>query len=180
MKRFLTSMIVALIATIALSSTIATNLNSCNFSNNPSGSEDLNKIIELIKSNYKNPNSSKLYNANPGEKVYKFEEKENVAFQGRACWKTNVQILVFVDDDMGVMDYMKIDLIDQYGGYGRNVYKKGPESKEMKFILVNDVIYKWTKEDYSDLEEFLIYDGENDLLKSKDNKKIYKAEINRY
>lgn len=179
MKRLFVFGAIALLANIAFGSSILSIQNNDNYSVTQSDPSDLKKIIELIKSNYKDPNLSKLYTDNPGEKTYKYEDEENVAFQGRACWKTNVQIVLFADDGMGIVEYMKIDLIDTYGGHGRTVYKKGPEGKEMKYILVKDVIYKWTKDDYSDLEEFLIYDSKNDQIKSKDNKKIYKAEIDK-
>lgn len=135
----------------------------------------IDEIIELIKKDYKDPCLSKLYTNPDGEKIYKFEDEENIAFQGRACWKTEMQYLMFGDDNsMGIITAVTFDLITPYGGHGKRVYKAGPKGEECRYILVNGIIYKWEKEDYSDLHEYLLFDSENNILQSIDKQKKFK------
>lgn len=138
-------------------------------------SNKLDEIIELIKKGYKDPSLSKLYTMVEGDKIYKFEDEENIAFQGKACWKTDMEYILFDDDNsMGIVSASTIDLITPDGGHGDRVYKIGPKSKECRYILVNGFIYKWEKEDYSDLQEYLLFNSNENTLQSIDKQKIFK------
>ena len=143
--------------------------------NTNSNTNKFDKIIDLIKKDYKDPYLSKLYTMVEGDKIYKYEDEENIAFQGRACWKTDMEYLLFDDDNsMGIISASTIDLITPDGGHGDRVYKIGPKSKECRYILVNGFIYKWEKEDYSDLQEYLLFNSNENTLQSIDKQKIFK------
>jgi len=137
-------------------------------------SNKLDEIIELIKKGYKDPSLSKLYTVDSSEKVYMFQDEENVAVQGRACWKTDMEYILFGNDNsMGIVSASTIDLIAPNGGHGERINKIGPKGKECRFILVKGIIYKWGKEDYSDLQKYLLFDSDNNILMSVDKKKKY-------
>ena len=137
-------------------------------------SKKLDEIIELIKKGYKDPSLSKLYTVDSSEKVYMFQDEENVAVQGRACWKTDMEYILFGNDNsMGIVSASTIDLIAPNGGHGERINKIGPKGKECRFILVKGIIYKWGKEDYSDLQKYLLFDSDNNILMSVDKKKKY-------
>ena len=132
------------------------------------------EIKNLIKQGYVDSNFSKLYTNPDGEKIYKFEDEENIAFQGRACWKTEMQYIMFGDDNsMGIITAITFDLIAPDGGHGKRVYKAGPQGEECHYILVKGIIYKWKKEDYSDLCEYLLFDSDKNILMSMDNELTY-------
>ena len=138
-------------------------------------SNKLDEIIELIKKGYKDPSLSKLYTMVEGDKIYKYEDEENIAFQGKACWKTDMEYILFDDDNsMGIVSASTIDLITPGGGHGDRVYKIGPKSKECRYILVNGFIYKWEKEDFSDLQEYLLFNSNENTLQSIDKQKKFK------
>ncbi len=139
-----------------------------------SSSNSIEEIKKLIKQGYVDSNFSKLYTNLDGEKIYKFEDEENIAFQGRACWKTEMQYLMFGDDNsMGIITAVTFDLITPDGGHGKRVYKAGPKGDECRYILVKGIIYKWKKEDYSDLHEYLLFDSDKNILTSIDKKLTY-------
>jgi tetratricopeptide (TPR) repeat protein len=139
------------------------------------------EIIELIKKGFKDPSLSKLYTNPSAEKIYEFEDEENIAFQGRACWKTNMEYLLFGDDySMGIITAATIDVITASGGHGQRVYKIGPKGKECRYILVNGIIYKWEKEDYSDLQEYLLFNSNDNTLQTIDKQKKFKLVNNKF
>ena len=141
----------------------------------------LEEIVELIKKGYKDPDFSKLYTIIGGDKIYKYEDEENIAFQGRACWKTDMEYILFDDDNsMGIASASTIDLITPDGGHGDRVYKIGPKSKECRYILVNGFIYKWEKEDYSDLQKCLQFNSNDNTLQSIEGQKKYKLVNNEF
>lgn len=141
----------------------------------------LEEIVELIKKGYKDPDFSKLYTIIGGDKIYKYEDEENIAFQGRACWKTDMEYILFDDDNsMGIASASTIDLITPDGGHGDRVYKIGPKSKESRYILVNGFIYKWEKEDYSDLQKCLKFNSNDNTLQSIEGQKKYKLVNNEF
>ncbi|UKK50613.1 hypothetical protein L6472_11395 [Prevotella sp. E13-17] len=144
------------------------------FVNGEAYGQGYDEIKKLIKQGYVDSNFSKLYTNLDGEKIYKFEDEENIAFQGRACWKTEMRYILFGDDNsMGIITAVTFDLITPDGGHGKRVYKAGPKGEECRYILVKGIIYKWEKEDYSDLHEYLLFDSDKNILTSIDKKLTY-------
>ena len=151
------------------------------FVHGKANAQGFDEIKELIKQGYVDPNFSKLYTNQSAENIYKYEDEENIAFQGRACWKTEMEYLLFGDDNsMGIISAATIDLITPGGGHGQRVYKIGPKGKECRYILVNGVIYKWEKEDYSDLQKCLLFNSNDNTLKSIEGQKKYKLVNNEF
>ena len=145
-----------------------------NVKNTETNTNKLDEIINLIKQGYVDPSFTKLCTVNTSDKVYMFQDEENVAVQGRACWKTDMEyILLGTDNSMGIISASTIDLIAPNGGHGERIHKIGPKGIECRFILVKGIIYKWEKEDYSDLQKYLIFDSNNNILMSVDKKKKY-------
>ena len=143
--------------------------------------QGLEEIEKLIKQGYVDPNFSKLYTTKSTEKIYKYEKEENIGFQGRACWKTDTEFILFGDDNtMGTISTITIDLITPTGGHGQKVYSIGPKAKECHYILVKGTIYKWEKEDYSDLKKYLLFNSDENILQSVEGNKKYKLVDNEY
>lgn len=151
------------------------------FVNGKAYGQGLDEIKKLIKQGYVDTNFSKLYTNPSAEKIYKFEDEENIAFQGRACWKTEMEYILFGDDNsMGIISAATIDLITPTGGHGQRVYKIGPRAKECRYVLVKGIIYKWEKEDYSDIQEYLFFNCNDNTLQSINKQKNYKLVDNEF
>ena len=135
----------------------------------------LDSVKVKIKEKYVDPNLPKLmFVAEKNEKMYKYTDEENIAMQGRPCWKTDFEYFVFDDNyALGIMTAMTIDLITPNGGHGRRLYTKGPSVKECHYILIDNIVYKWEEDDYSDLQEFLVYDPAKDILFTRSKSKTY-------
>ena len=136
---------------------------------------DLDSVKLKIKEKYVDPNLPKLlFVAEKNEKMYAYTDEENIAMQGRPCWKTDFEYFVFDENNaLGIITGMTIDLITPNGGHGQRVYTKKPSVKECHYILIDNIIYKWEQDDYSDLQEFLVYDPAKDMLSSKSKSKTY-------
>lgn len=79
---------------------------------------------------------------------------------------------------IGFVYAITFDLITPNGGHGQRVHTIGPKVKEFHYILVDNIIYKWEEEDYSDLQEYLIFDSKKDIIQSIDKRKTYNPEKN--
>ena len=129
---------------------------------------DLN-VKTKIRENYLDPDLTRLTST-----MYAEEIKEQVAFQGQACWREAVYMVKFQEDhSLIIADGFR--MVSVYNN--RILYETPARTQKIKYILVTNDIYSWSYSDYSDLKKYATFDSVNNIIKLEGSNKVLKRYV---